>query len=446
MTEKFELQLPRGVSDIPPEKKIFRDELVSKLKTIFEQFGFSPLETPTFERFDVLASKYAGGEEILKETFKFKDQGDRNLCLRYDLTVPFCRFIGMNKTLKMPFKRYAIGKVYRDGPIKAGRAREFYQCDVDVVGVKSMIADAECVEIAKRVFEEISLNIVIKVSNRKVLNGIMKYCGLKDEKSQIDAILSVDKLDKIGVEGVCKEMSDKGMGENLVNKIIEVISFKGDNRKKIEYLKKIINDVEGIEGISEMQQLLKFLEAEEDDTIVEFDLTLARGLAYYTSTVFEVFLKDKNKFSSSLGAGGRYDKMIGNFLQAKDEYSYPAVGISFGLEPICYVLESLNEEKIKNGEENQIKKTVTKLFIIPINTQIECLKIANELRREGLNVDLDLSGRSISKNLDYANVYNIPYVLFVGENELKLNKFKLKNMKSGEERMIELGDVKESIK
>src|SRR3989344_8938221 len=336
MAEKFELQLPRGVSDIPPEKKIFRDEIVSKLKTIFEQFGFSPLETPTFERYDVLASKYAGGEEILKET---------------------CRFIGMNKTLKMPFKRYAIGKVYRDGPIKAGRVREFYQCDADVIGVKSMIADAECVEIAKRGFEEIGLNIVIKVSNRKVLNGIMKYCGLKDEKSQIDAILSVDKLDKIGVEGVCKEMSDKGMGENLINKIIEVISFKGDNRKKLEYLKKIINDVEGIEGISEMQQLLKFLEAEDDDSIVEFDLTLARGLTYYTSTVFEIVLKDKSKFSSSLSGGGRDDRMIGEFLQASDVYSYPGVGISFGLEPISYLLD----ERRKENKEIE-KKCVAKRF------------------------------------------------------------------------------------
>ncbi|MBD3260030.1 histidine--tRNA ligase, partial [Candidatus Woesearchaeota archaeon] len=171
--------LGRGTKDVPPEKKILKQEIVDKLKRIFELFGYSPLETPCIERFNVLASKYAGGEEILKETFNFKDQGGRELGLRYDLTVPFCRFVGMNKTLKMPFKRYQIGRVFRDGPIKAGRMREFWQCDVDVVGTRSMLADAECIAIAQAVFEELGLDVIVRFSTRKILNSLMRYAGVK---------------------------------------------------------------------------------------------------------------------------------------------------------------------------------------------------------------------------------------------------------------------------
>jgi len=189
------LERAKGTKDYPPEEKIARQEVIDKLRAIFELYGFSPLETPIIERFDVLSAKYAGGAEILKETFKFKDQGDRELGLRYDLTVPLARFIGMNPNLKMPFKRYQMGQVFRDGPIKTGRQREFWQCDVDTVGTKNMIADAEFIKIAQRFFEAIGLNVIIEINNRKLLDGLLEDLKIPEDKKN-DVIIAIDKLKK----------------------------------------------------------------------------------------------------------------------------------------------------------------------------------------------------------------------------------------------------------
>jgi len=432
MAKEKELMLARGTKDVPPEKKILKQEIVDKLKLIFEQFGFSPLETPAIERYSVLASKYAGGSEILKETFSFKDQGNRELGLRYDLTVPFCRFVGMNKTLKMPFKRYQIGRVYRDGPIKSGRMREFWQCDVDVVGSKSMMADAECIAIAQRVFQELKLDVIIKFSTRKILNSLMKYAGVT---KQMTAILTIDKLNKIGIDGVEDELKEKGISDESIAKLKGIILMTGTNEEKLEFLKGLTTDEEGKEGIKDVEDILSYLPNKSN---IEFDLTLARGLAYYTGPVFEVYLKDIKKFGSSLAGGGRYDKMIGEFLGMKDEEAYPATGISFGLEPISVVLE---KEGIK-----KVKKTVTQVFIIPIGTQKESFEIALRLRRQGLNVDIDINRRGISKNLNYANNYDIPYVIFIGEEELKDKKVKLKDMRSGKEELVDVEEIKKKIK
>ncbi|MBW3013304.1 histidine--tRNA ligase [Candidatus Woesearchaeota archaeon] len=432
--EENGLMLARGVKDVPPEKKILKQQIVDKLKRIFEQFGFSPLETPIIERYNVLASKYAGGTEILKETFKFADQGGRELGLRYDLTVPFCRFVGMNKTLKMPFKRYQIGRVFRDGPIKSGRMREFWQCDVDVVGTKSMIADAECIAIAQAVFEELELDVTIKFSTRKILNSLMKYAGVK---KPMDAILTIDKLNKIGIDGVEDELKEKGISDESIAKLKGIILMKGTNEEKLRFLKGLTKDEEGIEGIKDVEEILSYLPNKKN---IEFDLTLARGLAYYTGPVFEVYLKDIKEFGSSLAGGGRYDKMIGDFLKTKDEEAYPATGISFGLEPISVVLE---KEKMKKAS---VKKTVTQIYIIPIGTQKESFGIALKIRKQGFNVDMDLCNRGISKNLNYANSYNIPYVIFIGEEELKNKKVKLKDMKSGKEQLVKIEDIKKMIK
>ena len=218
----MELMTARGVQDVPPEQKILKQGIVDTIKTIFERFGYSPLETPSIERFDILASKYAGGAEILKETFRVEDQGGRELCLRYDLTVPFARFVGMNKNLKMPFKRYQIGTVFRDGPLKLGRLREFWQGDVDVVGTKSMRADAEMVLIAQAVFKALDLDVIIKVNNRKVLNAVLRSAGIEQE-DQETAILSIDKLAKINREGVSAELAGKGFEKKNVEKVLTLI-------------------------------------------------------------------------------------------------------------------------------------------------------------------------------------------------------------------------------
>ena len=416
------LQLPKGTRDLGPEEAIARDKIVDTLKNTFELYGYSPLETPAFEKYDILSSKYAGGVEILKETFKFKDQGDRELGLRYDLTVPMCRYIAMNPSLKMPFKRYAIGDVFRDGPVESARYRQFKQCDVDVVGVKGMAADAEVIILASRVFKELGFESVIRVNNRKLLNAVLEYCGVKKEKFDA-AILSIDKLEKFGADSVKKELKEKKIDDETISKLLKIINLKGKNNEKISEIKKIISGSEGLKEIEELMGILSPLRIE-----AEFDISLARGLSYYTGTVLEVYLKN-SKVKSAVCAGGRYDNMIGSFL-GKGEY--PAVGLSFGLDRVYDAYTEKNDAK---------QKTTAKIFIAPIGTFKDSLKIAEELRSEGVNVDIDLSGKGPSKNLAYANSMGIPYVLFIGENELKQGKVKLKDMNSGKEQLLTADDL-----
>src|SRR3989338_7796949 len=216
----MELQTARGTRDFLPEDKILREEIANKIRKVFELYGYSPLETPEIERFEILASKYAGGEEILKEVFKLKDQGGRDLALRYDLTVPLARVIAMNPTLKMPFKRYQIDKVFRDGPIEKGRVREFCQCDVDVIGISQMSADAEMLAIAQDVFKALQLNVIIKVNNRKILDAMMDAVGITQDKN--DILLTIDKLYKIERSGVEKELAEKGMKPAVIKQLLDM--------------------------------------------------------------------------------------------------------------------------------------------------------------------------------------------------------------------------------
>ncbi len=419
---KKQLQRARGTRDMLPEKQIIKQKIISILKETFELFGCSPLETPIIERFDVLSSKYAGGEEILKETFKLKDQGGRDLGLRYDLTVPLARVVGMNPQLKMPFKRYQIGEVFRDGPISLGRYRQFIQCDVDIIGCKDMTIDAECINIVSTAFKKLGFIAEIKLNNRKILNAILEKVGIKDNKKD-QVILSIDKLEKFDKETVINELKQKGLSEKTINELMDIITMEGKNEERLNKLKKLIPDNEGLKEIEELMNYLNLL-----DINFTFDVSLARGLSYYTGTVFETFIKN-TKIKSAVCSGGRWDKMIGEFL-GKGEY--PAMGISFGLERIfdAYL------------EKNPVKqKTVTKLFIIPIGTLNQSLKIAKQLREAGIKVDIDLTGRGPSKNLKYANSLGIPYVLFIGEDELKQNKVKLKDMEKGEENLFNVEEV-----
>ena len=414
---KMKLQLPKGTRDFKPEEMITMNKIVSTLKEIFEVYGYSPLETPSFERFDILSSKYAGGAEIMKETFKFRDQGKRDLALRYDLTVPMCRFVGMNPNIKMPFKRYQTGEVFRDGPVESARYRQFTQCDVDIVGCNDMSADAEIIALTDKAFKKLGFDFIIKVNNRKLLNDILKYCKVSENKAE-DVILSIDKLEKFGLETVKKELKEKNINQKTTNEILKIINIEGSNKEKLNKLKKIFKNSDGLNEISDLLDYLKILNIN-----AELDPSLARGLSYYTGTVIEVILKN-SKVKSSVCGGGRYDKMIGDFLGKGD---YPAVGISFGLDRIYDAYIEKNKEE---------KKTVTQVYIIPINTFKDSLKIAEELRNEGVKVDIDLAGKGPSKNLKYANSLNIPYVLFIGEEELKQNKVKLKDMNTGKERLV----------
>ena len=410
------MQPTKGTKDYPPEEKILRNRIVKTIQYYFELYGFAPLETATLEPIETLTAKYAGGDEIVKEIYKLKDQGKRNLGLRYDLTVPLARFIGENPNIKLPFKRYEIGKVFRDGPIKAGRLREFWQCDGDVIGATSMLAEAELLKLADDVFAKLNMNVVIKVNNRKLLNGIMTAAGITNKE---DAILTLDKLAKIGASGVKAELKQKGFDDTQIKELLKLTQATGSNEQILKKLEPLVNDSEGGQGIKELRELLHYLK--KMNTEVQLDVSLARGLAYYTGTIYEVYLKEG--MTSSIAAGGRWDTMIGKFLDTNR--SFPAVGISFGLEPITAVLKS-------------DIKTVTQAYIIPINTVEESIVILQKFRNEGICAEMDLLGRSPSKSLNHADVYGIPFVVFVGEQELEAKKVKLKDLKTGKEFLVAL--------
>jgi len=428
MPEKFELMNARGVRDFLPEEAISRQGITDMMRSVFERYGYSPLETPAIERSDILSAKFAGGAEILKEIFKVEDQGGRELALRYDLTVPLSKVVGMNPNLPKPFKRYQIQPVWRDGPIKLGRYREFMQCDADIVGTKSMMADAEILAIASEVFSRLGFDFAIKVNSRKLINGILDFAGIKENK--MDAILSIDKLGKFGSEAVEKELADKGFGKKEIESVMKILALKGKNSEILEKVGKLVKSEEGKEGVRELKELLEYCELM--NVQIRIDVSLSRGLEYYTGPVYEVYLKD-SKVTSSVAGGGRYDKMIGMFIGRGE---YPATGISFGIEPM---FEALKERK------GARPKTVTQVLVIPIATLKEAIKLVKELRTEGIRAEIDLTGRGISSNLDYANSLGIPYVVFLGKKELEAGKVKLRDMKSGKEKMLEAKEVKKEI-
>lgn len=427
----MKLDNAKGTRDILPEQKILRDEIVEKIKESFEVFGFLPLETPSIELYDTLAFKYAGGSEILKETFRLTDQGKRKLGLRYDLTVPLARFIAMNSGIKMPFKRYQIANVWRDGPIKLGRYREFVQCDVDTIGSSSMLADAEIIALAEDIFNKLGLKFETRINNRNLLNGMLEYIGVK-EKDFNSVIISIDKLQKIGESEVKKELARKKLNAKKISELLGILKINGTNEDILIELKSKLKNNNADKGIEELEEIFSYLNLMGVRNI-KLNISLARGLNYYTSTVFEVYLMD-NAIKSSVAAGGRYDKMIGNFLDSKNEV--PAVGISFGLDVIA---DSAYDEK-------KLKKTLTKVYVIPIKTLNKPLELLRKLRQSKINSDIDLNERGISKNLDYADKYKIPFVVIIGENELKQNKIKLRDMNSGQESMLSEEELIERLK
>jgi len=424
---KFQLLGARGTRDFLPEQQIVREQITSVLRETFELYGYSPLDTPLIERSDVLTSKYAGGAEILKEMFSLQDQGKRSLGLRYDLTVPLARVIGMNPQLKMPFKRYQIGKVFRDGPISLGRYRQFVQCDVDVVGCSAMSADAEIVALVNAAFSKLGFKIDIRINNRKILNGIVASAGIAADKMD-GVILSIDKLEKFGVDAVKKELAGKGIAQDAIDTLLDTLVIEGSNDDKLGKLKKSLGENEGITEIEEVLSLVDAMGAS-----CTFDPSLARGLSYYTGTIYETFLKD-SKITSAVCSGGRYDEIIGQFIGKE---SVAAVGISFGLDRIYDAF--LERDEV-------VQKTVTSVFVIPIGTALESMQFCERLRKEGIKADIDLLGRGISKNLKFANSMGIPSVVFLGQQELKEGKVKIRDMKSGEEKMVAMDAVVEVLK
>ena len=426
------VELAKGTRDFSPKEKILRDQVLNTLKEVCENYGFSPIETPIIERYETLAAKFAAGEEsdALEEIFVSIDNGKRKLGLRFDMTVPFSRFFALNRNLKMPFKKYLTGEVFRDGPIKKGRYRQFTQFDPDIVGVKGMIADAEILSVVDSIFSKLNLGFFIELNNRKIIEGALESAKISKSKWE-SATISIDKLKKIGKKGVLKELEKKEV--QGMEPVLDALTKEKTNKETLEKLRGILTSKIGKEGVKEMQELLDYLDIYNVKSAV-FEPSLARGLAYYTGPIYEVFLSDSSIKSSAAG-GGRYDELIGKYLGSNE--IIPATGISFGIEVI---IEALKEK----GKAEKL--SVTKVFVIPIKTQKESLKIVQQLRTAGINADIDLLERGISKNLQYANTYEIPYVLFVGQRELEEGKLKLRDMKSGKEEGFSVKEVIKRLK
>lgn len=419
----------KGTQDYLPSEQLIRNHIKDTLEKTFKIYGFKPLETPIINYNELLAYKYGGGEEIIKEIYRLSDQGNRKLALRYDLTIPFSKVIGMNPKIRLPFKRYEIGKVFRDGPIKKGRMREFVQCDIDIVGVKNVSAEAELMEIAKYVFEQLNLEINIQYNNRKLLVGILTSLGICENDFN-SIILSLDKLEKIGVDGVLEELSVKAINSTHIFKLKELLYDKKINT--LTYIKEkfshpLINS--GLDELEELQSYLSFLNIE---SIATFNPFLARGLNIYTGTIYEIFMKN-GSISSSIGSGGRYDEIIGKFLNVKQ--SYPTVGLSFGLDVIF--------SAISDNTQNLLPKNFIDLYIIPIDTMKESLSLATLIRKNyGIKVEVDLSKRKLKKAMSYADKENIPYIIILGEEELNNQILEIKNMHTGEGFTSTIDDLK----
>ena len=426
----YEIQNVKGSMDYLPEEQIIRNKAINILSNTFENYGYLPVETTTLCYYDLLASKYAGGAEILKEVYKLNDQGERNLALRYDLTVPFSKIIAMNKGLNLPFRRYEIGKVFRDGPVKVGRNREFYQCDVDVCGINGQYVEAELFAMSFTCYNSLGINSYIEWNNRKFLSGIILESGIAEELVS-PVILSVDKLAKIGEDGVRKELTDYQIPNDKLDKLFSYFKIN------IEELEATFKDntcellKEGITEIVELNNYLKGLGL--NDAI--FTPYLARGLEIYTGTVWEVFDTDKN-VTCAIGGGGRYDNIITKFIS--DGQSYPAVGMSFGLVPICEILKNKN---------NDIKDSLYDLYVVPFdkNAEITSLELANILRKNGVKVIIEMNNKKIKKCFEWANKKNIPYVTVIGEDEIKNQQLNIKNMKTGESTKYSFSDIDKFI-
>ena len=416
----------KGTSDSLPKEELIKRRVINTLTNTFDKFGYMPLDTTILCYYDLLASKYAGGSEILKEVYTLNDQADRQLGLRYDLTVPFSKVISMNinKNITLPFKRYEVGKVFRDGPVKTGRAREFYQCDVDVCGIEGTYIEAEMLSMTSICYKKLGIEVYIEVNNRKLLEGFIIASGINEDiKNKV--ILSVDKLAKIGEQGVKEELSSYNIEEEKLNKLFNYFKCTIDELDDLN----ITND-SFIKGKEEIKELFNYL-TNLGITECRFTPYLARGLEIYTGTVFEVFDK-KQRTTSAIGGGGRYDKIITNFIN--DGNIYPAVGISFGIVPICEILKEETEEALYD------------ILIVPMNTNLETLKLANKLREENIKVLIEMNNRKLKKVLESADKNNIPYVIVVGENEVNNEYIEIKDMKNKTTNKFNINDIKEMIK
>jgi histidyl-tRNA synthetase len=449
--------IPKGTRDFSPQEVAKRGYIISVLKKNFEKFGFQPIETPTFENLETLMGKY--GEEGDRLIFKILNSGDylakadekllseknsqkltsqiSEKALRYDLTVPFARYVVQHQNeIDFPFKRYQIQPVWRADRPQKGRFREFYQCDADVVGSNSLWQEVEFVQLYDKSLSELGLEgSVIKINNRKVLSGIAEVIGAKDKL--IDFTVALDKLDKIGEEGVKKEMLEKGISEEAIGKVQPLFNFTGTTSEKLNQLAELLKtSEEGRKGVEELRFICEAVESlGMYKSKLDLDVTLARGLNYYTGAIFEV--QAPKVAMGSIGGGGRYDDLTGIFGLK----NISGVGISFGLDRIYLVLEELG---LFPEDVAETSKAIFANF--GDSEALYSLKAIKTLRENGIKTELYPDKAKLDKQFKYADKRGIPFMIIVGEEELKNNIFKIKNLASGEQTSVTIEELIENLK
>ena len=425
-----------GFMELLPEEQILFNQIQDKIRKTYEKFGFLPLDTPIIESSEVLLAK-AGGETE-KQIYRFL-KGDTDLSLRFDLTVPLAKYVAQNyNNLSFPFRRYQIGKVYRGERQQKGRFREFYQCDIDIIGDEklSIINDAELPSVIYSIFNDLGFgDFTICINNRKILNGL--FSSLKLEEISADILRIIDKIEKIGKEEVKNELEKLNIEAEKIDSILGFITMDGNTDDKLEKLKKLnIEDQSFNEGLEELLEVVKYMRAFGiPDKNFKIDLTIARGLDYYTGTVYETFLNDY-KSLGSVCSGGRYENLAEYYTDKK----LPGVGISIGLTRLFY---KLNERKLINAD----KKSISDVIIINMTDDFEySANVATKLRMENINTQIYMEDKKIKAKFKYVDKLQIPYAIVIGEDEIKENKLTLKNMRIGEQKQLELKEIIDIIK
>ena len=445
--------IPKGTRDFSPIEMAKRNYIFNTIKDVYALYGFQQIETPAMENLSTLMGKY--GEEGDKLLFKILNSGDflhgmtadevantstlklaSKFCekgLRYDLTVPFARFVVQHREeLTLPFKRYQIQPVWRADRPQKGRYREFYQCDADVVGSESLLNEVELMQIVDTVFTRFGVRVCIKINNRKILTGIAEMIGQADKI--VDITVAIDKLDKIGLDAVNEELANDGIPADAIEKLQPIIKLSGTNAEKLATMKEVLKDSEiGLKGVEESEYILSKLTSLNNE--IELDLTLARGLNYYTGAIFEVKALDVQ--IGSITGGGRYDNLTGIFGMP----GISGVGISFGVDRIFDVLNQL---------ELYPKEAVNSTKVLFVNfgdkEAAYCLPVLAKLRAAGVSSEIFPDSAKMKKQMSYANAKGIAYVVLVGENEMNENKLTLKNMESGEQKLVSAEELLEIVK
>ncbi|MBQ8044403.1 MAG: histidine--tRNA ligase [Clostridia bacterium] len=439
MSEKNNKVKPRnlaGFIELLPADQVLFNKIYDKIRMSYEKFGFTPLDTPILEYSDVLLAK-AGGETE-KQIYRF-EKGDTDISMRFDLTVPLAKYVAMHSgEIAFPFRRYQMGKVFRGERTQKGRFREFYQCDIDVIGDEtlSIMTDAELPAIIYDTFTNLGFNnFTIRINNRKILNGFFESLGLLDKAA--DVLRVIDKIDKIGTEAVQEELEKLEIAKQSVEAIMQFISIKGTQDEVIVSLKGLgVSNEMYSEGIDELEQVVNGIRAfGVPDTNFKIDLTIARGLDYYTGTVYETILNDYPEMGS-VCSGGRYENLAEYYTNKK----LPGVGISIGLSRLFYKLRETEIIKAKEA-------TTAKVMILPmLEDMTYAFSIATALRNAGINTEVNYTKKSVKAMMNYANRIGVSYVIILGEDEQKQNLVTLKNMETGEQELCSLDKVIEALK